>query len=124
MRYKYRLYELIIAIIVMILVTYVFITRANLTLSNKVKKLGDDVVVVNENINTVNNNMLSIAVSVDSINIKQDYNVQKSFEMSDSIQTTIQLLKRTNTLLKQQTDLLNSMNRKQNIILDSVRKIR
>lgn len=120
--YKFR--EIAIAIIVTVLITYVFIKRANVEVLFNLRKLSGDIVTVNENINTVNNNTLTIATNVDSINTKQDYNIQKGFEISDSLQTTIQLLKKTNNMLIQHGEMLKLLNRKQNIIMDSIKKIR
>lgn len=121
---KNMIIEFIIAFIIMTLVLYIFIRRTNNRVIIKLNTIDTVVNITNQNLKNINENILFLYPFIDTLNEKSNYSINKQYEILDSLTINNQLLRKNNKILEQQFDYIKQINRKQNIITDSLKKRR
>lgn len=121
---KNMIIEFIIAFIIMTLVLYIFIRRTNNRVVIKLNSIDTVVNITNQNLKNINENILFLYPFIDTLNEKSNYSINKQYEILDSLTINNQLLRKNNKILEQQFDYIKQINRKQNIITDSLKKRR
>lgn len=115
------LLEFVVATVVMSVVLIFIMKRTVSNVAQNLRNVDTSVSNLSRNVDGAKETLNSMTYTMDTLNVRQSYAIEKQYELMDSIAMNNELLRANNYMLQKHSDYLKVINRKQSIIYDSIR---
>lgn len=115
------LLEFVVATVVMSVVLIFIMKRTVSNVAQNLRNVDTSVSNLSMNVDGAKETLNNMTYTMDTLNVRQSYAIEKQYELMDSITMNNELLRANNYMLQKHSDYLKVINRKQSIIYDSIR---